>query len=52
VKCNWCGKGYGSNRTKDKEGKLYYYVCAACVGDFTKDKSGYYRQMEGGGRDG
>ena len=32
--CNWCGEGSGRNRTKDKEGKLYYYYCYKCVGDY------------------
>ncbi len=37
MKCNYCGKGKGKNHTKDKEGKLYYYYCQECVGDYKND---------------
>lgn len=39
MKCNWCGRGSGSNRTK-KDGMTYYYVCHICVGDYKKE--GYW----------
>jgi hypothetical protein len=34
MKCNWCGEGKGMNFTTDKEGRIYYYYCQECVGDF------------------
>jgi len=37
MKCNWCGEGKGRNYTTDKEGKIYYYYCQKCVGDFKQN---------------
>ena len=33
MRCNWCGKGEGSNYTTDrKTNKIMYYFCSDCVG--------------------
>jgi hypothetical protein len=32
--CNWCGEGSGRNYSRDEQGKIYYYYCITCVGDF------------------
>jgi len=35
--CNWCGEGEGKNRTTDPQGKIYYYYCYKCVGNFREN---------------
>jgi len=38
MKCNWCGKGKGRNRTTDKKtGKVMYYYCSNCIGFINKE---------------
>ena len=34
MKCNYCHKGKGRNYTRDRNGVVYYYYCAECVGNF------------------
>lgn len=34
MKCSYCNQGTGSNRTKGKDGVIYYYYCYRCVGNF------------------
>jgi len=36
--CLWCGKGEGRRFTKDKNGKVHYYVCFDCVGFYIEEQ--------------
>jgi len=50
MKCNWCGKGEGSNRTIDrKTNKTFYYYCSDCIGFINKElnpMSAFYRERD------
>ena len=45
MRCNWCGKGKGSNRTKDQYGKTHYYVCVDCVGLFIEQQNAHAKAL-------
>jgi len=45
MKCIWCDKGIGSNRTKNKKGLIYYYICKDCVGFYIKEQDKHAKKL-------
>jgi len=45
MKCIWCDKGVGSNRTKNKDNIIYYYVCENCVGFYIKEQDKHAKEL-------
>ena len=45
MKCIWCNGGSNKNHAKDKEGKIYYYVCFKCVGFYIEQQNEHAKEL-------